>query len=80
MESYDKYFFVYNISMLWPSWVNISYPIGSWVFENIIREGGRSGVVVERLERSLDPVPLFQCGAPLQFLFHFFLVNFAYIS
>ena len=33
--------------------------------------GGATGAIV--------PVPIFQGGAPLQFLVHFFLVNFAYI-
>ena len=33
--------------------------------------GGATGAIA--------PVPLFQGGAPLQFLFHLFLVNFAYI-
>ena len=28
---------------------------------------------------AIAPVPLFQGGAPLQSLFHLFLVNFAYI-
>ena len=28
---------------------------------------------------AIAPVPLFQGGAPLQFLFHLFLVTFAYI-
>ena len=33
--------------------------------------GGATGAIA--------PVPIFQGGAPLQFLVHFFLVNFAYI-
>ena len=33
--------------------------------------GGATGAIA--------PVPIFQGGAPLQFLFHLFLVNFAYI-
>ena len=33
--------------------------------------GGATGAIA--------PVPIFQDGAPLQFLFHLFLVNFAYI-
>ena len=33
--------------------------------------GGATGAIA--------PVPIFQGGAPLQFLIHFFLVNFAYI-
>ena len=28
---------------------------------------------------TIAPVPLFQCGAPLQFQFHLFLVHLAYI-
>ena len=28
---------------------------------------------------AIAPVPMFQGGAPLQFLFHLFLVKFAYI-
>ena len=33
--------------------------------------GGATGAIA--------PVPIFQGGAPLQFLVHFFLVNYAYI-
>ena len=36
-------------------------------------------VVVERLVGAIAPVPIFKGGAPLQFLSHLFLINFAYI-
>ena len=28
---------------------------------------------------AIAPVPIFQGGAPLQFLFHLYIVNFAYV-
>ena len=43
----------------------------NWSYLQWCSGGGATGAIA--------PVPVFQGGAPLQFLVHLFLVNFAYI-